>query len=276
MEATGGRAHDIDGASEPYNRSARHARFSKTPTDLVATLDLPRNFSDSNCARMCSGHVQGQFAPTVRLRTGAGMFVDGSQKWNVRGHGKAVAVERTWKISERFLAAARFMRKLPGNCLYDSLNVARAPCRTTRELLRGRQPVCFVICGADFSGNCQVTCEPLRQPWCRHSPALCETFPANCSDTSSSCLAIAGMFHRILRGCYAGYSADTVRRLCGIVRSNPRRFLEIAGTRPGCCADTERTLPGCCPDDSVGIAPDAMPDAARKLRGHCSTCSLIF
>ena len=45
-------------------------------------------------------------------------------------------------------------RQLPG----DSSDVARTPRRTTLGLLRGCQPVCFVICG----GNCQVKCEPLR------------------------------------------------------------------------------------------------------------------
>ena len=29
VEAKGNRAHDIDGASEPYNRGAGHARFYK-------------------------------------------------------------------------------------------------------------------------------------------------------------------------------------------------------------------------------------------------------
>src|ERR1022692_3055351 len=75
-------------------------------------------------------------------------------------------------------------RKLRGDCVDDSPDVAQTPSRITRGLLRGRQPVCFMICGVDFSGNCQVACEPLRQPWCGHSPALYETIPANCPDTS--------------------------------------------------------------------------------------------
>lgn len=203
-----------------------------------------------------------------------GMCVATEKPWPWKGRGKSL--ESSWPVRVSCGNCPDAAWKLPGNCLDDSTDIARTPSRTPRGPLRERQPVCLVICGVDFSGNCQVTCEPLRQPWCGHSPVLCETFPANCSDTSGSCLAIAGMFHRILRGCYAGYSADSARRLCGIVRSNPRRFLEIAGTRPGCCADTERTLPGSCPDDSAGIAPDVTPDAARKLRGHCSTCSLIF
>jgi hypothetical protein len=42
--------------------------------------------------------------------------------------------------------------------------------------LRDLRPDCY--------GDCQVAYEPLRQPWCGHSPALCETFPDNCSDTA--------------------------------------------------------------------------------------------
>ena len=122
---------------------------------------------------------------------------------------KSVVNSRPWKerrISlDSFLAATRFMRNyrtLPGNCLDDSSDVARTPSRTPRGLFRVCQPICFVICGVDFIGNCHVTCEPLRKPWCGHSPALCETLPANCSDTGRK---LPGW----LIGCCADDSADT-------------------------------------------------------------------
>jgi len=86
------------------------------------------------------------------------------------------------------------------NSLDDSLDVARTP----RGLLRGRQPVCFVICGVAFGGNCQVACEPLCQTWCGHSVALCETFPALCPGTARklpvSCPDNSPDAARMLRG----------------------------------------------------------------------------
>ena len=137
--------------------------------------------------------------------------------------------------------------------------IARTPSRTPRGLLRGRQPGCFVVCGVDFSGNYQVACEPLRQPWCGHSLALCETFPANCLDTARklpgncpddspdaawTAAVIAKPFanHRANFG--ANFGADIHRRFV-------RSFPPTARTRLGSCSVIARML-------------------HRTLRGRCA------
>ena len=40
-----------------------------------------------------------------------------------------------------------------------SLDVDRTPSRTSRGLLRGRQPVRFVICGGNFQVICESSCQ---------------------------------------------------------------------------------------------------------------------
>jgi hypothetical protein len=65
-----------------------------------------------------------------------------------------------------------------------------------RDLPTGRQRGCFLICFADFTGNCPDIYQPLRQPLRGHSSLLREMFPGNCSDTA-----------RQLPGCFAGHNA---------------------------------------------------------------------
>ena len=163
-------------------------------------------------------------------------------------------------------------RKLSGNCLNDSVDVARTPSRITRGLLRGRQPVCFVICGVDFSGNCQVTCEPLRQPWCGHSPALCEIFPANCSDTTRklpgncpddspdaarTAAVITKSFANYRANFGANFGADIHRRL---VRRFPPTARTPRGRRPVIARIIRRTL---------------RRSPRRMLRGNCAVVARL-
>ena len=117
MEATGGRAHDIDGATEPYNRSARHARFSKTPTDLVATLDLPWNvYGFELCA-----DLEWTWPRSICTH---GRITDWARTclWTGRERGMCVALEKPWLNRgqwgiERGLSLESFwmfQRMLPG------------------------------------------------------------------------------------------------------------------------------------------------------------------
>jgi hypothetical protein len=208
----------------------------------------------------------------------ADIFVDWSRTWNVRGHGKTV--DKSWPWIER------------GISLDNSADAARTP----RGLLRGRQPVCFVICGGDFTGNCHVTCEPLRQPWCGHPPALCETFPANCLDTarklpgncpddSSDATRTAAWTAAVIAKPFANHRANFGANFgADIHRRFVRSFPPTARTRLGSCPEIarrlHRMLRGRCADVAPDVAPDATPDAtpdvARKLRGCCSSCGLIF
>ena len=119
------------------------------------------------------------------------------------------------------------------------------------RLLRDLRPDCY--------GDCQVACEPLRQPWCGHPPALCETFPANCLDTARklpgnylddspdaarTAAVIAKPFanHRANFG--ANFGADIHRRFV-------RSFPPTARTRLGSCSVIARML-------------------HRMLRGRCA------
>jgi len=169
---------------------------------------------------------------------------------------RGISLEISWPLR----VSCGITRTLPGNCLDDSSDAARTPSRTPRGLLRGRQLGCFVVCGVDFSGNCHVTCEPLRQPWCGHPPALCETFPANCLDTARklpgncpddspdaartaawTAAAIAKPFanHRANFG--ANFGADIHRRF---VRSFPPTARTRLGSCPAIARMTHRMLRG--------------------------------
>ena len=59
----------------------------------------------------------------------------------------------------------------------------------------------------DFDGNCQFSCEPLRQPLCGYSWTLRGLFLANCSDSS-----------RQLPGKYLDVAWDTGGMLRGLLR----------------------------------------------------------
>jgi len=209
--------------------------------------------------------------------------------WTRRERGMCLATEKPLPLEklEKSLESSRPVRvscknrpdaarKLPGNSLDDSSDVARTPSRTLRGLLSGCQPVCCVIYGADCYGNCQVACEPLRQPWCGHSPALCETFPANCSDTArklpGNCpddsadtapdttldaARTAAWTAAVITKSFANHRANFGANFgANIHRSLVRRFPPTARTRLGSCSVIarmihrmlRRTLRGNCPE----------------------------
>jgi hypothetical protein len=91
---------------------------------------------------------------------------------------------------------------------------------------------------------------------------LSGVFPDDSPDAARTAAVISKSFsnHRAIFG--ANFGADSSSASCE--------------TFPANCPDTARKLPVYCPDDSPDIAPVATPDAARKLRGRCSYCGLIF
>ena len=147
--------------------------------------------------------------------------------------------------------------KLPGNYLGDSSHVARMRSHRPRGLLRGRQPVCFVICGVDCGAYCQVICEPSCQLWCKLwrglSPASCGALPANCPDTSrtlpGNCPEVARMLRRMPRRMLRGHCAATdwlrsrLRTDCGLVM-DWTRLRTACRTFAGIGSDIARLLPG--------------------------------
>ncbi|HEX3857067.1 MAG TPA: hypothetical protein VHY30_07215 [Verrucomicrobiae bacterium] len=94
-------------------------------------------------------------------------------------------------------------------------NYPRTVSGPLRELLcdlpTGCQPDCFVICFADFTGNCSDIYQPLLQPLRGHSSLLREMFLGNCSDTARQLPAAspdatrdaAQLANRLLRVCQA-------------------------------------------------------------------------
>ena len=192
---------------------------------------------------MLTGHERRLCIDPDNLRSGHGL----TQKClrTVLECGMCVATEKPW------LNLGRGIERGISLDWYLS-DIARTP----RGLLRGRQPVCFVICGVDFSGNCQVTCEPFRQPWCGHSPALCETFPSNCSDTA-----------RKLPGNCPDDSSDAARTAARIIAKSFANHRANFGANFG--ADIHRRLVRCFPPTArtrLGSCPDDSADAARTLR----------
>jgi hypothetical protein len=105
-------------------------------------------------------------------------------------------------------------RTILGGCLTQAGPIRR----TLPGQSAGRQPECFVSCDADFVGNCQVICEPLRPPLCEHFPVLREMFPHNCLDTE-----------QLLRGECPDDSSDIARTI--------RRTLHVLlrGHCANCC-----------------------------------------
>jgi len=180
---------------------------------------IPATTITNDWAWASTGHDHGQF--TVSYRTS-------------RGHvcGLVANVECAWPWKNR------------GISLDDSSDVARTPC----GLLRGRQPVCFVICGVDFSGNCQVTCEPFRQQWRGHSPALCDTFPAKCPGTA-----------RKLPGNCLDDSPDAAWTAA-------RTAAEITKSFANHCANFGANFGADSPSAPCETFPANCPDVARTLR----------
>ena len=114
---------------------------------------------------------------------------------------------------------------------------------------------------------------------------LCETFPANCPDTGSdSCPEIARMIRRTLRRI-----SRTAAAIAKYLPADRRGLTSVSnfvrGHSPALGEMFARPLPG------HGLPAVARmihrmlrghygghtsPDAARKLRGRCSACGLIF
>ena len=149
-------------------------------------------------------------------------------------------------------------RKLPGDWPDDSPDVSRTAAWTAEVITKSFAHPCANF-GADSSS------------------ASCETFPANCPDTSR-------MFRGRCVGRHAGCCVEIARtrtgcgHTCGLTAD-----WSWIGRGCGPCAGhtraSARTLPGCCPDNSTDVArmirrtPRRTP--RRMLRGNCAAVARL-
>lgn len=152
--------------------------------------------------------------------------------WTRRERGMCLATEKPLPLEklEKSLESSRPVRvscknrpdaarKLPGNSLDDSSDVARTPSRTLRGLLRGCQPVSCVICGRTATAIAKSPTSRCGNHGADIHRRCVRRFPTTARTLLGSCPAIARMIHRILRG---------LRR--GLRRSLPSHLRTIAPT----------------------------------------------
>jgi hypothetical protein len=168
-----------------------------------------------------TGHCHVAEKSLTRIMCGHGQtgvsVTDWSQKclWTRRERGMCLATEKPLPLEKLekslFQAGARFMlksprrcpeiaRKLPGNSLDDSSDVARTPSPTLRGLLRGCQHVCCVICGRTATAIAKSPASRCANHGADIHRRCVRHFPPTAWTLLGSCPAIARMIHRMRRG----------------------------------------------------------------------------
>lgn len=88
---------------------------------------------------------------------------------------------------------------LRGCCVGHCVDVSFLLRQLFRDLPTGCQPARFVICLANFTGNCPDIYQPLRQPLRGHSSLLHEMFPATDRTLRGCCLDASQVANCLLR-----------------------------------------------------------------------------
>ena len=163
-----------------------------------------RQVAEKSLTRIMCGHGQTGVSVTDWTQTCL---------WTRRERGMCLATEKPLPLEklDKSLESSRPVRvscknrpdaarKLPGNSLDDSSEIAQTPSRALRGLLRGCPPACCVICGRTATAIAKSPASRCGNNGADIHLHRVRRFSPPARTRLGSCSEIARIIHRMLRG----------------------------------------------------------------------------